>query len=43
MAAYGTKFIEFKEEVLPKIIPAVVEKYWYPEPEEGNEDNNDGE
>ena len=34
MAAYGTKFIEFKEEVLPKLIPAVIDEYWYPEDEE---------
>jgi hypothetical protein len=30
----GTVFVEFKEEVLPKIIPAVVDSLWYPKAEE---------
>ena len=30
----GTVFVEFKEEVLPKIIPAVVDFLWYPKAEE---------
>ena len=43
MAAYGTKFVEFKEEVLPKIIPAVIPEYWYPEYEEDQEDDDSEE
>ena len=44
MAAYATKFVEFKEEVLPKVIPAVIPEYWYPEPDEdASEDEDDGE
>ncbi len=30
----GTVFVEFKEEVLPKIIPAVVDSLWYPKAED---------
>ena len=30
----GTVFVEFKEEVLPKIIPVVVDSLWYPKAEE---------
>ena len=52
MAAFGTKFVEFKEEVLPKLIPAVIPEYWYPkkdeevDPDEGSDDEQnpkDGE
>jgi hypothetical protein len=41
MAAFGTKFIEYNEELLPKLIPAVIDEYWYPKDEEGN--NQDDE
>ena len=47
MAAFGTKFIEFKEELLPKLIPAVIPEYWYPKEEEEDgepstdDDNNE--
>ncbi len=30
----GTVFVEFKEEVLPKNIPAVVDSLWYPKAED---------
>ena len=40
----GTVFVEFKEEVLPKIIPAVVDSLWYPKAEEEPaEDDTDKE
>ena len=37
MAKQGTVFVEFKEELLPKYIPAVIPEYWYPPK---NEDEN---
>ena len=33
----GTIFVEFKEEVLPKLIPAVIDSIWYPK---NNEEDN---
>lgn len=39
----GTVFVEFKEEVLPKIIPAVVDSLWYPKAEESAEDDGANE
>lgn len=39
MAAFGTKFVEFKEEVLPKLIPAVIDEYWYPKNEDDSQDD----
>jgi hypothetical protein len=35
--AKGTIFVEFKEEVLPKCIPAVIDSIWYP-PKDEEED-----
>lgn len=44
MAAYGTKFVEYKEELLPKLIPAVIDEYWYPpKDEEDGQDDDLGE
>lgn len=37
MAKPTTIFIEYKEEVLPKLIPAVIDSIWYPKPEEEEE------
>lgn len=33
----STIFIEYKEEVLPKLIPAVIDSIWYPKPVEDEE------
>ena len=45
--ANGTKFVEFKEELLPKLIPAVIDSIWYPkeeeEPVEPDEDEEEGQ
>ena len=43
--ANGTIFVEYKEELLPKIIPAVIDSIWYPKTteEDGAEDNTDDE
>jgi hypothetical protein len=38
MAKKGTYFREFKEELLPKYIPAVVDKYWYPPTDDSEDD-----
>jgi hypothetical protein len=38
--ANGTIFVEFKEEVLPKCIPAVIDALWYP-PVDGEEDGKE--
>ena len=38
-----TEFIEFKEEVLPKLIPAVIPEYWYPKNEDDTEDDQEEE
>ena len=43
MAAFGTKFIEFKEELLPKLIPAVIPEYWYPKEEDQDVDPDEGD
>lgn len=43
--AKGTIFVEFKEELLPKLIPAVIDSIWYPptdEEEPAEEDDADG-
>lgn len=46
--ANGTKFVEFKEELLPKIITAVIDSIWYPkneeeEPVDPDTEGDDGE
>ena len=40
--ANGTIFVEFKEEVLPKCIPAVIDALWYPPVDEENDEEEDG-
>lgn len=50
MAKKGTYFKEYKEELLPKFIPAVIDAYWYPPkdededvtPDESEDDNPQG-
>lgn len=37
MAAKTTEFKEYKEELLPKLIPAVIPEYWYPKNEDDEE------
>lgn len=44
--AKTTEFVEFKGEVLPKLIPAVIDEYWYPPVDEdadtdGEDDDDD--
>ena len=41
--ANGTIFVEYKEELLPKLIPAVIDSIWYPKAEEDNNEAEDGE
>lgn len=41
--AKGTIFVEFKEELLPKCIPAVIDSLWYPKKEEEPETEDDTE
>ena len=47
MAKPTTIFVEYKEELLPKLIPAVIDPIWYPpkdedEDEEPADDEDDG-
>ena len=39
--AKGTIFVEFKEELLPKLIPAVIDDIWYPPTDEDGEADDD--
>lgn len=40
--ANGTVFVEYKEELLPKLIPAVIDSIWYPKNEEDGTEEDDG-
>lgn len=40
--AKGTIFVEFKEELLPKLIPAVIDPLWYP-PKDDDDSEDDNE
>lgn len=43
MAKPTTIFVEHKEELLPKLIPAVIDSIWYPpKDEDAAEDDNEG-
>lgn len=47
MARETTKFVEYKEELLPKCIPAIIDDLWYPpvdedaNPDKGGDDDNE--
>lgn len=45
--AKSTIFVEYKEELLPKLIPAVIDPIWYPPKDEEedtpNDENQEGE
>lgn len=40
--ANGTIFVEFKEEVLPKCITAVIDALWYPPVDDEDDEEEDG-
>jgi hypothetical protein len=42
MAKVTTIFVEYKEELLPKLIPAVIDPIWYPPKDDSADDGEDG-
>lgn len=41
--AKGTIFVEYKEELLPKLIPAVIDDIWYPPTDEDGKADDETE